>query len=229
MTTDDGCRAYRQIRFTEERAAMIGAIRQLIDDYASQGLSLTVRQIYYQFVARGWIENRQGSYDRVQSAVSDGRMAGLLPWRSVEDRGRSLRGLRTWTSPAAAVREAAAAYRLDLWADQEWRPEVWVEKAALEGVVGEICSELRVDYYATRGYDSASQVWRAGQRMADYVRRGQRPIVLHLADHDPSGIDMTRDVQDRLSLFAGTPVIVQRLALNMPQVEQYSPRPTRRR
>src|ERR1700722_6974774 len=61
--------------------------------------------------------------------------------------------------------------------------------------------------------------------MAGYVQRGQRPIVFHLGDHDPSGIDMTRDNYDRLSMFAGAPVQVVRRALNMPQVEEYDPPP----
>jgi hypothetical protein len=95
-----------------------------------------------------------------------------------------------------------------------------VEKQALEGVVGSICDGLRVDFYATRGYNSQSEQWAAAQRFVRYIHRGQRPVVLHLGDHDPSGIDMTRDNADRLALFAGTPVQVIRLALNIGQVEE---------
>jgi len=57
------------------------------------------------------------------------------------------------------------------------------------------------------------------------VLNGQRPIVFHLGDHDPSGIDMTRDNRDRLSLFAGVDITVVRLALNMEQIERYRPPP----
>jgi hypothetical protein len=39
------------------------------------------------------------------------------------------------------------------------------------------------------------------------------------------GIDMTRDNEDKLRIFTGTPVIVQRLALNMPQIEELQPPP----
>jgi hypothetical protein len=82
-----------------------------------------------------------------------------------------------------------------------------------------------VDYFACRGYNSQSEQWRAGQRLARYVQKGQRPIIFHLGDHDPSGIDMTRDNTERLGLFAGTPVMVVRLALNMDQVRHYNPPP----
>jgi len=132
-------------------------------------------------------------------------------------------GLETLAGPADAVKKARADFRLDLWADQPCRPEVWVEKQALEGVVGSICNELRVDFFATKGYNSQSEQWRAGRRFADYIVKGQRPIVFHLGDHDPSGIDMTRDNYTRLSLFAGVPITVIRLALNMDQVEEINP------
>lgn len=58
-----------------------------------------------------------------------------------------------------------------------------------------------------------------------YRQNGQVPLVLHLGDHDPSGKDMTRDITDRLAEFSGAEIEVQRLALNMPQVEQYNPPP----
>ena len=68
---------------------------------------------------------------------------------------------------------------------------------------------------------SQSEQWRAGRRLARYVAKGQRPIVFHLGDHDPSGIDMTRDNGERLSMFAGVPMQVVRLALNRDQVDRY--------
>jgi hypothetical protein len=53
----------------------------------------------------------------------------------------------------------------------------------------------------------------------------ERRVILHFGDHDPSGIDMTRDIGDRLRLFGAKRVDVRRLALNMDQVEQYDPPP----
>ncbi|MBU6429986.1 MAG: hypothetical protein KGR26_13310, partial [Cyanobacteria bacterium REEB65] len=98
-------------------------------------------------------------------------------------------------------------------------------KEALVGVISGICNRLRVDFFACRGYNSQSEQWRAGQRFQGYQMKGQRPIVFHLGDHDPSGIDMTRDNRERLEMFAGVPVAVQRLALNMPQIEELNPPP----
>jgi hypothetical protein len=61
--------------------------------------------------------------------------------------------------------------------------------------------------------------------MAGYVAKGQRPIIFHMGDHDPSGLDMTRDNRERLEIFAGVPVTVVRLALNMDQIEELQPPP----
>lgn len=217
--------AYRPKRFRQSDLDDLGRVNNVIDAYSAQGLTLSVRQLYYQFVSRGWCHNNDREYRRIQGLINDGRMAGLVSWDAIEDRNRQLMGLRTYSDPAQVVRSARASYRTDLWANQPWRPEVWVEKAALEGVISTICNELRVDFFSCRGYNSQSEQWRAGRRFAGRIHDGQRPIVFHLGDHDPSGIHMTEDNRERLSLFAGVPVTVQRLALNMPQVEKYKPPP----
>lgn len=220
---------YIDKKFNEEQRVIILQANTIVDEYTDQGYSLTLRQLYYQFVARGWTEhwptgaNTQKSYNRLGTIISDGRMAGLISWTAIEDRTRYLQGTNTFESIAQALMSARDRYAIDLWHNQEWRPEVWVEKEALAGVVGGICNQLRVNFFACRGYASQSALWEAGQRLHDYVMRGQRPIIFHLGDHDPSGLDMTRDNQERLSLFAGGQVQVVRLALNMDQVEQYDP------
>lgn len=216
---------YENKRFNDARLEMIEKVNQIITKFETQGYILTVRQIYYQFVKNAWIPNTEQSYNILQSVINDGRLAGLISWTAIEDRERNLMGLKHYNSPAEALREMKAEYRLDLWQGQSFRPEVWVEKKALEGVIGRICNELRVDFFACKGYNSQSEQWRAGQRFANYIRRGQRPIVFHLGDHDPSGIDMTRDNRERLEMFAGYPIIVQRIALNMDQIEELQPPP----
>jgi len=215
--------AYERKNLRSETLDIIAGICQIVAE--NEGYSLTVRQIHYQFVSKGWLPNNGKTYGQIQGAAKTGRRAGLISWTAIEDRGRQLMGLQTWETPQAALRETLRDYRTDMWANQPWRPEVWVEKQALEGVIGQIANKLRVDFYAQKGYDSESQSWRAGQRFARYIQKGQRPTVFHLGDHDPSGRDMTRDNQERLSLFAGTPIIVQRLALNLPQIREFNPPP----
>jgi hypothetical protein len=86
-----------------------------------------------------------------------------------------------------------------------------------------VCREFHLRHFACRGNNSESEQYKAGKRFERHLDNSLIPIVLHLGDHDPNGIDMTRDNRDRLTMFAGQDVEVRRLALNMDQVRQYNP------
>lgn len=205
--------------------ATIEKANVILSEYESQGLVLTLRQVYYQFVARGWMPNKQSEYKRLGGILSDARLAGLVDWEMMEDRTRYMRTINAWENPAELIEASADQYKEDLWRDQKYRPEVWIEKDALIGVIEQPCEELRVSYFACRGYTSQSAQYEAGKRFRRYRAKKQIPLVFHFGDHDPSGMDMTRDNQERLSMFARHGVEVRRLALNMDQVEQYNPPP----
>lgn len=217
-------------RFTSTifRAATLEVIEQantILAEYEADGLVLTLRQLYYQFVSRNLIANKATEYDRLGDIVSKGRLAGLIDWAMLEDRGRQLEGVTHWENPADVVSAVAASYKEDLWRTQKYRPEVWIEKDALIGVIERACREFRVDYFACRGYSSQSAQYEAGKRLRGYTERGQKVVIFHFGDHDPSGIDMTRDNTERLAMFAEGPIDVRRIALNMDQVRQYNPPP----
>lgn len=227
---------YTPKRFRALSMSIIEQADQIMRQYAQDGYDLTLRQLYYQFIARDlfpgeWADKRTGSknseasYDRLGSLVNDARLAGLLDWEYLVDRTRPLRQATTWDSPKQILEAATRGYQLDPWKEQPFYVEVWVEKDALLGVVAGVADRWRVPYLACRGYFSQSAQWRAAQRLWPQVKRGKMVRVIHLGDHDPSGIDMSRDNADRLDLMAGEGIVVKRLALNMNQVEQYAPPP----
>lgn len=215
---------YRDIKLQANSLALVETCNTIIADYQAQGFVLTLRQLYYQLVSRDVIPNRQSEYKRLGSIVNDARLAGLIDWEAIEDRTRDLRALSKWNSPSDIVETCARQFHIDMWQDQEYRPEVWIEKDALVGVIEGVCNELDVAHFSCRGYTSQSEMWVAGQRLRRYVRQKQIPVIFHFGDHDPSGKDMTRDITDRLELFMGG-LKVDRLALNMSQIEQYNPPP----
>ncbi len=212
-------------RFSAASLALIETANSIIAEYQAQGFSLTLRQLYYQFVARDIIRNRQTEYKRLGSVINDARLAGLIDWSAIEDRTRNVRRTTAWDSPAAIMESVADQYKENPWLTQRWVPEVWIEKDALVGVIEPVCTRWRVPYFACRGYTSQSETYAAGVRFRNIKGKGQCPIMFHLGDHDPSGLDMTRDNTDRLTMFARFGVPVQRLALNLPQIEQYGPPP----
>lgn len=236
--------AYDTTNFQDATVEVIVQANRICREYAEQGYDLTLRQLYYQFVARGLIDNTQRDYNRLGRIVNDARMSGQLDWDFIVDRTRNLKGNGHWEEPGDILKGAARSYRIDKWADQDCRVEVWVEKEALAGVVERVAARRDVDSFSCRGYVSQSEMWRAGQRLLDYIREGQRVVLLHLGDHDPSGLDMTRDIRDRLFTFvgrhrAGDPgyggtitrgqfieeLEVRRIALTWDQVQQYNPPP----
>lgn len=214
---------YKEIRFQKKSLDLIELVNQVVDEYSAQGYELTLRQVYYQLVARGYIPNNERSYKNVGSLINDGRLAGLIDWHSVTDRTRNLRKESHWDNPADVIASARYSYNLDKWKGQPNYVEVWVEKDALVDIVGQACSPLDTPYFSCRGYTSQSEMWSAAQRFIRQEQREKR-IIIHLGDHDPSGIDMTRDIQERLELF-GADVYVKRVALTMNQIQTYNPPP----
>lgn len=221
--------AYIEKRFAAKTQKLINLADNIIQEYAAQGFDLTLRQLYYQLVARDLIPNRQKEYKKLVKTISDARMAGLISWTAIVDRTRSLASNPHWDEPVEIIRSARASFALDKWEGQPYRPEVWIEKDALRGVISGVCSRLDVPHFSCRGYNSQSEMWRAAQRMRRHVINGQIPYIIHLADHDPSGIDMSRDIWGRFLQFGlgveGKDFHVKRIALNFDQVEQYSPPP----
>jgi hypothetical protein len=232
--------------FRHDTLAMIGKANKIIVDYQRQGFKLTLRQLYYQFVAkdlfpedRKWsripgtnkwrrdpegTKNAEPNYKWLGEIVNDGRLAGLIDWLAIEDRTRNLQTHLTWDSPHSIVRACANQFTVDLWAEQSNHVEVWIEKEALLGIIEPICTELQVPFFACKGYTSQSGMWEAAQRLKQFEEDGLETIIVHLGDHDPSGIDMTRDIQERLELFGSTAVI-HRIALTWEQIQEYNPPP----
>ena len=207
---------------------IIDRANEIIEEYLDDGYELTLRQLYYQFVARDLIPNKLSEYKRLGSIINDARLAGLIDWEAIVDRTRNLQKFTAWASPTQALQSTAKNYAGDLWARQPYHVEVWIEKDALIGIVETACMMHRVPHYSCRGYTSQSEIWAAAQRFDEKTDAGKkRAIVIHLGDHDPSGIDMTRDIQDRLRLLSmgNDSIDVERIALSMTQVEEYKPPP----
>lgn len=220
---------YRDKKFHDKSLALIDTCNNIIEDMQAQGYKLTLRQLYYQLVTLNLITNSEKSYDNIGALLSDARLAGLVDWDAIEDRLRHLRGLPHWNDPSEIVKSSASQFNFDLWEDQDTRIEVWVEKEALAGIISRSAVRLDVPYLSCKGYTSQSEMWGAGQRIVGYGEEGKNTVILHLGDHDPSGIDMTRDIDERLTMFCeghGQPgPIIKRIALNMNQVRQYNPPP----
>lgn len=214
---------YEEHKFNGKSLDIIEHANTIIEEYSRQGYNLTLRQTYYQLVARGFIENSESSYKRTGDIINNARLAGLVDWEAITDRTRNLRGGNANILPSKIIKTDAEFFSLDKWTNQPNYVEVWVEKDALIDVVGKGCRETDTQYFSCRGYCSQSEMWQAAQR---FIKKGDRAgrYLIYLGDHDPSGIDMTRDITDRMKLF-GANVEIRRIALTMEQIKTFNPPP----
>lgn len=216
--------AYEEWNPRGKSLELVEKANQICAKFKAAGYNLTVRQLYYQFVSEDILPNNMRSYKNLINIIDRARKAGLLSWSYIEDRTRNLRGFNTYGEPGDLVADNADSFHVDLWQDQSTRVEVWVEKEALADVVGRAALSRGVDFFSCRGYVSQSEMHDAALRHRRYMENGQDVTIIHLGDHDPSGIDMTRDIWSRLELFlAGTNV--NRIALNMDQINEFKPPP----
>lgn len=208
-------------------ALIIKYCQSICGEYMDQGFSLTLRQLYYQFVSKALIPNTEREYRRLGNIVSKARLAGFLDWDAIEDRGRTPNEAAQWDSINELVLAAIQAFRLPRWEGQKTFAELWVEKEALAGVLEPIALEYHVTLMVNKGYSSSSAMYESAQRLLLSARDADNVFIFYIGDLDPSGEDMVRDIQDRLDTFTHDrlPLKVMKLALTPAQVRRYSPPP----
>lgn len=220
--------AYQEFNFTAKSRSLISMMNEILENYRKQGFTLTVRQLFYQMVSKDIIPNTLQSYKSLASLINDGRLAGLIDWSSIEDRTRDIEKNANWLSPSEILQSAASSFHMDMWEGQENRVVIIVEKEALVGVLQRARDEFDLHLLAARGYPSVTVLRDVALHVLHpAARHGQHVTILHFGDHDPSGIDMTRDLRDRIDQFnAGVcSWELKRVALNFDQVEEYNPPP----
>lgn len=218
-------------KFGAEALTLLEVIGAVLRRYAAQGYQLSLRQLYYQLVAQNVVANTERSYKNVGNLVSDARLSGIIDWGAIEDRGRNTLTNPHWDNPRDFLDAVVPQFAIDKWFKQPNYVEVMVEKQALEGVLEPVCRELDIPFTANKGYSSSSALYECGKRFEDKLSDDKGCYIIYLGDHDPSGIDMTRDVLDRINMFARSDhkenedpkVTVQRVALNMDQIRRLKP------
>ncbi len=202
----------------------LDVINSIIKEYAAEGYKLTLRQLFYQLVSRDIIPNRVQEYAKLGTLLVKGRMAGVVDWEAIEDRIR-IPFVPYWVHGVEhAIDDTINQYRLDRQDDQEVYIELWVEKDALSGVLKRITSHYHINLMVNRGYSSCTAMHDAYKRFARQEEAGKQVHILYLGDHDASGLDMIRDIEDRLGEFGVNP-IVKPIGLTMEQIEKYNPPP----
>jgi len=215
---------------------LLEEIQGIVESYSAQEIKLTNRQLYYQLVAGEIIPNAVETYKRICTFLTDARYSGLIDWDAIEDRGRTPKRASQWNNLSDLIDSAVYSYRLPRWQDQEYYVELYCEKQAMESVLEPVATKYHIYFGCNKGYSSASTMYELAQRIKSKISSGKKAVILYLGDHDPSGLDMVRDIRKRIIEFmvlGDDPIDpvgedddnknfeVIPIALNMKQINQY--------
>jgi len=186
---------------------------------------LTVRQVFYQLVAGLIIENSQNRYQSISRLTTKLRRLGILPWECIQDRTRRLTDKRGFEDAGTFLRQQltglSATYDRCLVQNQENYVEIFTEKDALAGIIEEVSWIYCVRIVVCKGQISATFLNDYTDRAKEAIRRGQDPVILYFGDLDPSGARMSVTIKNILLNYHNLYVHLDRIALNMNQVEEY--------
>jgi len=185
---------------------VVEAVNKVMREYT---MRLTIRQLYYRIISPPYqlFANTMNNYKAFDKVMTKARERGHVDWRRIEDRARgTIGGDYGWASPDAYLDEkidelknAADHYTRAIWDNQPQYVEVWVEKDALATLFSQAVGGFRVVTFPSRGYSSFTKVMEAIiERFMERWKRGQQVIILHFSDHDPSGLNMSQDLFNRL-------------------------------
>ena len=200
----------------------------IAEEYSGQDYKLTLRQVFYVLLGRALIKSSETMYKALGKLIGNARKAGLIDWDTIEDRGRQADRPTEFDSLGDLIDTALAWYRLPRWEGQKVYAELWVEKAALAGVLQPMADRYHVTLMVNKGYSSLSAMYESAKRIREGTRDGEIPAtIFYLGDHDPSGLDMARDIREKLATFTHgeIPFKVEMLALTTEQVRHYNPPP----
>lgn len=212
---------YKDLNIRPDGLRVIAQANAILSEYG--GMRLTLRQLYYQFVSRDLVPNTEQSYKRIGGIIGNGRLAGLIDWDAIEDRGRRPDVPAEWHGVSDIVNSAVAGYRLPRWGNQDYYAELWVEKQALASVLEPLASKWHATLMVNKGYSSLSAMRESALRFIDH--EDKQKVLFYLGDHDPSGEDMVRDIRERLEMFGAGDLDVQKIALTMEQIRRFNPPP----
>jgi len=219
---------FRELKLSKKNIAKLELINSIIQQYRDEGYRMTLRQLYYQLVSRDVIPNEKTEYAKISKLLKEGRMAGIVDWEAIEDRLR-VPYLPYWNiDPKEAIEDTVKQYRLNRQRGQETYVEVWVEKDALSGVLKKVTSKYHVKLLVNRGYGSVTAIHDAYKRYSVEIEHGRNIVLLYLGDHDPSGMDMIRDINSRIGEMLEVQGMygsleVRPIALTMGQIRKYNP------
>jgi len=230
-------KVYRACSIKRDRRtkAVVQAIRDVIISILKADHPQTVRQVFYQLVARGVIEKTENEYQcTVIRLLSEMRLTGEVRWDWIIDESRRTRSTQTFDNIGDALRDIAKFYRRSALRDCDDYIEIWSEKEALSGIIWDVASEYDVPVVVSKGMPSLTQVHGSFCSIRRAAKAGKDSFIYQFGDHDPTGCLIPKTIEVRLREFCDKHrcayPTVERIGLTEEQISQYGlpTRPTKR-
>ena len=191
---------------------------------------MTVRQVFYQAVTRGLIEKTETEYKQtIVRLLAELRWRGLIDWDDIVDGTRLMRKPRTYSGVDDALRRTAQFYRRAVFDDLDVYIEVWLEKEALSRRTLRCDRRVRCASHGQPGYSSLPFLRGAAREIEAASEHGKDVFLYNFGDHDPSGVDIARQIKEDIAKFTNAPFTFERIAVTPEQIRSMNlpTRPTK--
>jgi hypothetical protein len=201
-------------------------------------LPLTVRQVFYRLVGVYDYDKTEQAYARLCEHLNRARRASIIPFDAIRDDGITLAEPVAWVDGDQFLRNCIAyaeQFRLDRQEGQPVRLIFAVEAAGMLPQVQRIADPFGIAVHSSGGFDSVT----AKYELAKTLGRWPRVEVLHIGDHDPSGVHLYKSMAEDVQAIArdlgvGSEIRFSRLAVTPAQITELSlstapPKPTDQR
>jgi hypothetical protein len=184
------------------RPDTLDLVRQVqgILDFNQDILPLTLRQIYYALVSNHGFDKTEQAYSRLCETMNRTRRARLISMDCIRDDGfRDLvpPGWENENALISAAIESAKQFRLDRQEGQERRILLWCEAAGMAPQLQSAADPYGVPVVSSGGFDSLTSKHEMARRIAGYGKAE----ILHIGDHDPSGVYIAMSLDQDLRAF----------------------------
>lgn len=209
-----------------DTASLITSIRSVLKEYESY-LPLTVRQIFYRLVVNVGYEKSELGYKRLCEVSNKARRARMIPFSAIRDDGFHRTDFVGWEDMDDArgylVREAGS-YRIDRQRHQDERLVIWCEAQGMVPQLETVTAPYSIPVYSSGGFDSVTAKHSAAVKFRRMGGECGGITVLHIGDHDPSGVHVFQSLDEDINAFLeamDARADFVRLAVTPEQIERY--------
>ena len=203
--------------------ALLAQVQGILDEYIDH-LPLTIRQIFYRLVGAHDYEKSDRAYQRLIEHLNRARRARIISMDVIRDDGGVISEPDNWESAEqfmATIRAMAKDFTLDHSAGQATRLVVICEAGGMVPQLERVAHSFGVPVMSGGGFDSLTDKHKFAAALSEHDRLTE---VLHIGDHDPSGVSMFLAFLEDVEAFArelGGQASFTRLAVTPAQIEEY--------